>query len=231
MSILRDLFLAMSTNALMRRFVVGFPLSRRVSRRFVAGETVDEAIQVVKKLRGQGIDVTFDQLGESVTNEAEARAAKDGYLRALDAIATNKVTSQVSVKLTQMGLELNPDLCLDNMRQILRRAQEVGLQGVHAGMSGVEADRIVRDVIEAAGYGDNFGHGLGHGVGLAVHVGPRAGRTSEDTLLVGSTLTIEPGIYISGWGGVRIEDLTRIGENGVQLLSCASKEPLVLQHP
>ena len=126
MSILRDLFLAMSTNALMRRFVVGFPLSRRVSRRFVAGETVDEAIQVVKKLRGQGIDVTFDQLGESVTNEAEARAAKDGYLRALDAIATNKVTSQVSVKLTQMGLDLNPDLGLDNMRQILRRAKEVG---------------------------------------------------------------------------------------------------------
>jgi Xaa-Pro aminopeptidase len=98
-------------------------------------------------------------------------------------------------------------------------------------MPGVEADKLARDVIEAAGYGDNFGHGLGHGVGLAVHESPRAGRTSEDTLLAGSTLTIEPGIYISGWGGVRIEDLTRIGKNGVQLLSRASKEPLVLQHP
>jgi Xaa-Pro aminopeptidase len=114
---------------------------------------------------------------------------------------------------------------------IVRRAQETALHGIRAGMPGVEADKLARDVIEAAGYGDNFGHGLGHGVGLAVHESPRAGRTSEDTLLAGSTLTIEPGIYISGWGGVRIEDLTRIGENGVQLLSRASKEPLVLQHP
>lgn len=126
MPLLRDLFLAMSTNALMRRFVVGFPLSRRVSRRFVAGETIDEAIQVVKKLRAQGIDVTFDQLGESVTNEAEARAAKDGYLRALDAIAANHVSSQLSLKLTQMGLDLSTDLCLANVREILTRARQVG---------------------------------------------------------------------------------------------------------
>jgi proline dehydrogenase len=125
MAVLRDLFLAMSTNAWLRQFVVGFPLSRRVSRRFVAGETIDEAIQVVKKLRTQGIDVTFDQLGESVTNEAEARAAKDGYLRALDAIATNQVAAQLSVKLTQMGLDINLDLCLANMRQILTRAKQV----------------------------------------------------------------------------------------------------------
>ena len=126
MAVLRDLFLAMSTNALVRQFVVGFPLSRRVSHRFVAGETIDEAIQVVKKLRGQGIDVTFDQLGESVTNETEARVAKDSYLRALDAIAASQVSSQVSVKLTQMGLDINTDLCLANMRQILTRAREVG---------------------------------------------------------------------------------------------------------
>lgn len=111
---------------------------------------------------------------------------------------------------------------------IVRRAQEAALQGIRAGMTGVEADKIARDVIESAGYGDNFGHGLGHGVGLAVHESPRAGRTSEDTLLAGATLTVEPGIYIPGWGGVRIEDLTLIGENGVQLISCASKEPLVL---
>ena len=126
MAVLRDLFLAMSTNALVRQFVVGFPLSRRVSRRFVAGETVDEAIQVVKKLRGQGIDVTFDQLGESVTNETEACASKDSYLRALDAIAASQVSSQVSVKLTQMGLDINTDLCLANLRQILKRAKQVG---------------------------------------------------------------------------------------------------------
>jgi proline dehydrogenase len=116
----------MSTNAVLRNFVVRFVLSRRVSRRFVAGETLDEAIAVVKKLNQQGLQVTFDQLGESVTTAAEARAAKDGYLRALEAIAANQVASQVSVKLTQMGLDLNADLCLDNLRQILSKAKTVG---------------------------------------------------------------------------------------------------------
>jgi proline dehydrogenase len=126
MPILRDTFLAMSTNSLVRRFVVAFPLSRIVSRRFVAGETLDEAIQVVKKLNAQNMQVTFDQLGESVSRESEAREAKEGYLRALDAIAVNKVSSHVSVKLTQMGLDLSPDLCLDNMRQIITRAKAIG---------------------------------------------------------------------------------------------------------
>ena len=126
MPLLRDLFLAMSTNALMRDFVVGFPLTRRVTRRFVAGETVDEAIEVIQKLSTQGIDVTFDQLGESVTNEAEARAAKDGYLRALDAITAHRVTAKMSVKLTKMGLDLHPDLCLANLREILARAKQIG---------------------------------------------------------------------------------------------------------
>ncbi|MBI5303405.1 MAG: proline dehydrogenase family protein [Chloroflexi bacterium] len=126
MSLFRDLFLALSTNALIHKWVVGFPLSRRVSRRFVAGETLDEALAVVRKLGAQNMLVTFDQLGESVTQKSEARAAKDGYLRALDALAANQLSSHVSVKLTQMGLDLSPDLCLDHMRQIIRRAQEIG---------------------------------------------------------------------------------------------------------
>ncbi len=126
MPLLRDLFLAMSTNSAMRAFIVGFPLSRKMSRRFVAGETLEEAIQTVKRLNAQGLKVTFDQLGESVTTESEAREAKDGYLRALDAIAANQVQSHVSVKLTQMGLDLNHDLCLDNMRQIIAKAKQVG---------------------------------------------------------------------------------------------------------
>ncbi len=126
MPVLRDLLLLMSTNSVVRNFVVGFPLSRRVSRRFVAGETLEEAIQLVKKLNARGMEVTFDHLGEAVEAEAEARVAKDEYLQALDAIAASQVRSQVSVKLTQMGLDLNPDLCLDNMRQILSRAKAVG---------------------------------------------------------------------------------------------------------
>jgi proline dehydrogenase len=110
----------------MQRFIVRFPLSRRVSRRFVAGETLDDAIRVVQKLNQQGLHVAFDQLGESVTTESEARAATNGYLRALDAMAAAKVSSHVSVKLTQMGLDLSPDLCLDHMRQIVSKAKAIG---------------------------------------------------------------------------------------------------------
>jgi proline dehydrogenase len=126
MPILRDVFLALSTNGLVRGLVVNFPLSRRVSRRFVAGETLEEAIQVVKKLNEQNIQVTFDQLGESVTNESEACAARDGYLRALDAIAATHLSTHVSLKLTQMGLDLSPDVCLGNVRQIVAKAKQIG---------------------------------------------------------------------------------------------------------
>jgi len=126
MSWSRDLFLAMSTNEAVRKLVIGFPLSRRVTRRFVAGETLDEAIAVVHKLAKENLLVTFDQLGESVTQASEARAAKDGYLRALDALAANQLASHVSVKLTQMGLDLDAELCRDNMRQIIRRAHAIG---------------------------------------------------------------------------------------------------------
>ncbi len=126
MSVFRDAFLAMSTNGLVRAVVVGFPLSRRVSRRFVAGETLDEAMKVVKKLNAQRLVASLDHLGESVTQASEAQEAKGDYLRALNTIAVSRVSSHVSVKLTQLGLDLNSDLCLQNMRQVVGKAKEIG---------------------------------------------------------------------------------------------------------
>jgi Xaa-Pro aminopeptidase len=108
------------------------------------------------------------------------------------------------------------DVCLD--------AQKKAVAGIKAGLSGVEADAIARDPIEAAGYGGNFGHGLGHGVGLAVHEAPRLSTESTDTLAVGHCVTIEPGIYLPGFGGVRIEDLTIVREDGVDVLTSFPKE-------
>lgn len=126
MPIFRDAFLKMSTNAVAHRMVVGFPLSRKITRRFVAGETLDDAVHAVQRLNAEGLLATLDHLGESVTNSEEARRAKDDYLVALDAIQKNNLKSNVSVKLTQMGLDLDPELCLDNLRQIVRKAREIG---------------------------------------------------------------------------------------------------------
>lgn len=126
MPILRDTFLALSTNPAARNFVVGFPISRKVTRRFVAGETLDDAVNAVKKLNGAGLLATLDHLGESVASADDARRAKDDYLVALDAIQEHNLQSHVSVKLTHMGLDIDPELCLDNMRQIVGKAQAIG---------------------------------------------------------------------------------------------------------
>ena len=81
-------------------------------------------------------------------------------------------------------------------------------------MTGEDCDGLSREVIAEAGYGDNFGHSLGHGVGLAVHENPRVSPRSNDPLEPDMVFTVEPGIYISGWGGVRIEDIVVLGEQG-----------------
>jgi Xaa-Pro aminopeptidase len=108
------------------------------------------------------------------------------------------------------------DVCLE--------AQLAAVAGIRPGTSGVEADRLARDVIEAAGYGDNFGHGLGHGVGLLIHEAPRLSPESTDILAVGHVVTIEPGIYLPGTGGVRIEDLAVVREDGVEGLKSLPSE-------
>lgn len=108
---------------------------------------------------------------------------------------------------------------------IVRKAQEAALQGIHPGIKGGEADALARKVIDEAGYGEYFGHGLGHGVGLAIHEKPWVRRESQDVLRPGMAITVEPGIYIPGWGGVRIEDLVLVVDDGVEVLTQASKDP------
>jgi Xaa-Pro aminopeptidase len=103
-------------------------------------------------------------------------------------------------------------------------AQKHACANIKAGMTGVEADKLAREPITAAGFGPNFGHGLGHGVGLEVHEAPRLSPESTDTLEPGHAVTIEPGIYLEGLGGVRIEDLAIVRADGVELLTSFPKE-------
>jgi Xaa-Pro aminopeptidase len=103
-------------------------------------------------------------------------------------------------------------------------AQLAGLGAIRAGASGKEVDAVAREIIAEAGHGDHFGHGLGHGVGLEVHEGPRLATTSEDDLQEGNVVTVEPGIYLPGRFGIRIEDLVVLTADGHHNLSGLPKE-------
>jgi Xaa-Pro aminopeptidase len=108
------------------------------------------------------------------------------------------------------------DVCLE--------AQLAAVAGIRPGMTGEEADAIARTIIEKAGFGEQFGHGLGHGVGVDIHEAPRLASESADVLEAGNVFSIEPGIYLPGVGGVRIEDLVVLRDGGVELFTSFPKE-------
>ncbi|MGH7524738.1 MAG: M24 family metallopeptidase [Gemmatimonadales bacterium] len=112
--------------------------------------------------------------------------------------------------------------------QLVREAQQRACSGLRAGMTGREGDALARDVISARGYGDAFGHSLGHGLGLEVHEAPRLAATAEARLPLGTVVTVEPGIYLAGWGGVRLEDDVWLGPDGPALLTNGQTELIIL---
>ena len=108
--------------------------------------------------------------------------------------------------------------------ELVQGVQKIAREGVRAGMSGKEADALARTPIEEAGLGDAFEHSLGHGLGLEVHEEPRLSKLNDNPLPIGSVVTIEPGVYLPGWGGVRIEDDVHLSEDGPVLLSDGDTE-------
>jgi Xaa-Pro aminopeptidase len=118
--------------------------------------------------------------------------------------------------------ELDDDLA--ELYETVRRAQQAALDAVRPGAEGKAVDAVARDLIAAAGHGDHFGHGLGHGVGLDIHEAPRLARTSDVRLDAGNVVTVEPGIYVPGRGGARIEDLVIVTAEGREVLSSTTKE-------
>jgi Xaa-Pro aminopeptidase len=113
--------------------------------------------------------------------------------------------------------------------QLVHETQERALGEVRAGASGKEVDAAARRLIADAGHGDHFGHGLGHGVGLEIHEGPRLSPLSEDTLAAGNVVTVEPGVYVPGRHGVRIEDLVVVTDGECELASGFSKTLIVVE--
>jgi Xaa-Pro aminopeptidase len=108
--------------------------------------------------------------------------------------------------------------------EVTLRAQLAGVDAIRAGTTGADADAAARRVIEEAGLGEKFGHGLGHGVGMAVHEAPTARPESTDVLEPGNVVTVEPGIYLEGHGGIRIEDLVVVTEGDPENLNSYTKE-------
>ncbi len=111
---------------------------------------------------------------------------------------------------------------------LVLRAQLAALEAVRPGPTGREVDAVAREIITAAGHGEHFGHGLGHGVGLEVHEGPRLSQKGEVALAAGHAVTVEPGVYVPGACGVRIEDLAIVTEDGHEVLTHLPKELQVI---
>ena len=113
--------------------------------------------------------------------------------------------------------------------ELVLAAQQAGVAAVRAGPTGREVDAVAREVIERAGQGEHFGHGLGHGVGMEIHEGPRLSRTDGDQpLRAGNVVTVEPGVYLPGRLGVRIEDLLVVLEDGRRALNGLDKALTVI---
>ncbi len=119
-----------------------------------------------------------------------------------------------------------PSPRLREVYNIVYQANAAAIAGIRPGLSGKESDQIGRDVIEAAGHGEQFVHGLGHGVGVRIHEAPSMGKTHDNVLPEGAVVTIEPGIYIPEWGGVRIEDVGVLERDGLRVLTRAPKPDL-----
>src|SRR6185295_7080230 len=117
---------------------------------------------------------------------------------------------------------------LRKIHDVVRQAQQAAIDAVCAGVTGGAVDAVAREVVDGAGYGAFFTHGLGHGVGLEIHEGPNFRRDGEDVLPVGAVMTVEPGIYVPGLGGVRIEDMVEVGEDGCRVIGTSIRELIEL---
>jgi Xaa-Pro aminopeptidase len=117
---------------------------------------------------------------------------------------------------------------LRKVHDVVAAAQQAGIDALRPGVVAGEVDRAARNVIDDAGYGDRFTHGLGHGVGLELHEGPSLRRDGEDVLSVGAVVTVEPGVYLPGMGGIRIEDAVEVTDDGPSVLGASTRELIEL---
>jgi Xaa-Pro aminopeptidase len=203
-------------------------------RRFLKPGLTEKNVawEIEKFMRENGSQpVPFELIVAAGPNSALVHAKPSDYMiRAGDPIVID-----IGARYQYYGSDLTRTFCLGqpdaHFQKVYRtvlEAQQTSIAGIRAGTTGTEADAIARQVISQAGYGDNFGHSLGHGIGLATHERPTLGPNSTAILSEGMIFTVEPGIYLSGWGGVRIEDDVIVENGQLRALSVTGKEDFTI---
>lgn len=188
---------------------------------------IDVALELEVYMRSHGSEgLAFDSIVASGPNSSKPHAGVTDRVIGEGELLKMDFGARVDGYCADMTRTVSIGTASDEMRRVydaVLAANEAALAVARPGASGVEVDDAARRVLKQKGYGDAFTHGLGHGVGLAVHESPSLSPRSRDTLRVGHVVTIEPGVYLPGFGGVRIEDLVAIEDGGCRLLSHAPK--------
>ena len=200
-----------------------------VSKKIVTGMTEkDVGWEMEKEMRELGAESpSFDTIVASGINGSKPHHSPTDKL-----ISDNEaITIDMGAKykgycsdLTRTIFIGDPDEKFKKIYTTVLKAQLISMETAKPDMTGEEIDKIARDIITSEGYGEYFGHSLGHGVGIEIHENPGVGPNSKNNIKPGMVYTIEPGIYIENWGGIRIEDMVIMTENGNNLLSHALKE-------
>lgn len=184
---------------------------------------IEVALAIEQTMRKLGAESTsFDSIVASGDNSALPHAVPSRQLLAKDrplTIDMGLVLDGYCSDMTRTFVTGKASKKYKKIHRIVREAQLAGLAAIRPGITGKEADKAAREVIENAGYGQYFGHSLGHGVGLQVHEAPRLSRVGTKKLRPGMVVTVEPGIYVPGWGGIRLENMVLVTEDGCEDLN------------
>ena len=193
----------------------------------------DLALALDSEMRRLGASgCSFDTIVASGPNGAKpharpsSRRIEDGELVVLDFGAVVDGYCSDMTRTVSVGPPRSPTL--ERMVAVVAESQQAGVEAVRAGQSAADVDRVCREVIEGAGWGDAFLHSTGHGVGLDIHEAPYVSATSKDTLAAGHVVTVEPGVYLPEHGGVRIEDTVVVTDDGCVPLTLAPKDLVIV---